>query len=159
MANKQGESVLHLLAEDLGTVGLRDLFRDFVSRGVDINGCDASGETPLFRFARRFPQTLDDSYDRDHMKRQVRGDEYEVPREQGAIELLKELGADFFAKDNKGKGLLHVAASRDVVRFQELMAVGLDPMMEDNMQQTAIDIAAASCNDPVLEIFEKKARR
>ncbi|KAH7125069.1 ankyrin repeat-containing domain protein [Dactylonectria estremocensis] len=148
VTNKYGQSVLHMLARDLGTAGLRELFRDFVSR-----------ETPLFRFARRFPQDPDDRYDRDYTKRELRGDEYEVPREQGAIALLKELGADFFAKDNKGKGLLHVAASGDVVRFQELMAAGLDPMMENNMQQTAIDIAAASCNNTDLEIFEKKARR
>ena len=57
------------------------------------------------------------------------------------------------------KRLLHVAASGDVVRFQELTAAGLDPMMENNMQQTAIDIAAAACNNTVLEIFEKKTTR
>lgn len=82
-------------------------------------------ETPLFRFAFQLPQDPGDCYDRDYTKRKIRGDEYEVPREQGAIALLKELGADFFAKDNRGRGLLHVAASGDAVRFQELTADGV----------------------------------
>ncbi|KAF4462466.1 Ankyrin repeat-containing domain [Fusarium albosuccineum] len=159
VTNKNGDGVLHKLAEDLGTPKLRELFQDLVRRGADINGRNSQGETPLFKFAFRHPQDSDDTYDRDYSKRKVRGDAYEEPRERGAITLLKELGADFLAKDNNGRGLLHVAAAGDVVRFQELMAAGLDPMMENNAQQTAIDVAAAFSNTSVLEIFEKKARR
>jgi ankyrin repeat protein len=162
VTDSRGEGVLHILAEDLGTAGLRDLFRDLVNRGADINGRNMTGETPLFKFARRSPQDSDYISDPDYGKRKVRGDEYEEdPREQGAIALLQELGANFFARDNEGRGLLHIAAAKggDVVRFQELMAVGLDPMMENNVQQTAIDAAAAFSNNAVLEIFKKKARR
>ncbi|KAJ5643004.1 uncharacterized protein N7484_005511 [Penicillium longicatenatum] len=157
--NKHGEGVLHMLANDLGTAELRQLLRDLVNRGADINGRNVLGETPLFKFARRYPQGSGDTYDRDYMKRELRGVKYEVPREQGSIALLQELGANFFVTDNAGRGLLHVAAAGDVVRFQELMDVGLDPMMENNVQQTAIDLAAASSNNAVLEIFEKKARK
>lgn len=159
VTNKHGEGALHMLANDLGTAGLRQLLRDIVSRGADINGRNLLGETPLFKFAHRFPQGSGNIYDQDYVKRKLRGDKYEVPREQGSIALLQELGANFFVTDNEGRGLLHVAATGDVVRFQELMDVGLDPMMENNAQQTAIDVAAASSNDAVLEIFEKKARK
>ncbi|KAJ5704801.1 hypothetical protein N7536_000490 [Penicillium majusculum] len=159
VTNKHGEGVLHILANDLGTAGLRQLLRDLVSGGADINGRNMLGETPLFKFAHRYPQGSGDLYDRDCVKRQLRGDKYEVPREQGSIALLQELGANFLVTDNEGRGLLHVAAAGDVVRFQELMDVGLDPMMENNAQQTAIDVAVASSNDAVLEIFEKKARK
>lgn len=159
VTNKSGRNVLHELANDLGTAALRELFRDLVGRGVDINSSDWQGQTPLFNFAKRHPQDPEGRHDADYHKRKVRGDLYEDPREQGAIALLRELGADFFAKDNKGRGLLHIAAADDVVRFQELMSVGLDPMMENNAQQTAIDVAAAHSNDSILEIFEKEAKR
>ncbi|KAH6986669.1 ankyrin repeat-containing domain protein [Ilyonectria destructans] len=159
VTNKRGESVLHVLAGDLGTARLRELLRDLVNRGADINGQNAIGETPLFVFAHRYPQYSNSEYYRDDAKRNARGHEYEDPREQGAIALLQDLGADFFVKDKKGRGLLHVAATGDVVRFQELMAVGLDPMMENDIQQTAIDIAAACGNNDVLEIFEKMVRK
>ncbi|KAM0283557.1 hypothetical protein ACHAO9_009662 [Fusarium lateritium] len=155
VTNKSGRGVLHELAKDLGTAALRQLFRDLVSRGADINSRDLKGQTPLFNFAKRYRQDSD----ADYHKRKVRGDLYEDPREQGAIPMLLELGADFFAKDNEGKGLLHIAASGDAVRFQELMSVGLDPMMENDVQQTAIDVAAAHSNDSILEIFEKEAKR
>ncbi|CAG9982350.1 unnamed protein product [Clonostachys byssicola] len=161
VTNKNGENVLHMLAEDLGTAGLRGIFRELVDRGADINQRSNTGETPLFRFAHRCPQDADRHYDPDWSKRRVRGDEYEEPREQGAIALLQELGADFAARDNEGRGLLHVAAADggDAVRYQELMAAGLDPMLENKAQQTAIDVAAAHSNTAILEIFEKKARR
>ncbi|KAH8650706.1 hypothetical protein BGZ61DRAFT_487770 [Ilyonectria robusta] len=149
-------SVLHMLAEDLGTMGFRELLRDFVSRGADINGLNTKGETPLFTFAHRYPQESDDVFGLDYMKQKVRGDEYEETREQGATALLQELGADFFVTNKEGEGRLHVAAAGDVVRFQELMSVGLDPMMENNVHQTAIDIAASCSNNAVLEVFQEK---
>ncbi|KAM0499195.1 hypothetical protein ACHAP8_005907 [Fusarium lateritium] len=155
VVNKSGRGVLHELANDLGTAALRQLCRDLVGRGADINSRDWQGQTPLFNFAKRY---LQDS-DTDYHKRKVRGDLYENPREQGAIPMLRELGADFFAEDNNGRGLLHIAATGDAVRFQELMSVGLDPMMENNAQQTAIDVAAAYSNDSILDIFEKEAKR
>ncbi|KAF4982526.1 hypothetical protein FZEAL_1865 [Fusarium zealandicum] len=157
--NKNGDGVLHTLAKDLGTPQLRQLCRLLVSHGADINSRNSQGETPLFKFAIRCPQVPGDRFDADFTKRNARGDAYEEPREQGAIALLQELGADFSAQDNEGRGLLHVAATGDVVRFQELMATGLDPMMENNAQQTAVDVAAAASNNSVLEIFENKARR
>jgi ankyrin repeat protein len=97
VTNKSGRGVLHELAKDLGTPGLRQLFRDLVCRGVDINGRDWQGQTPLFNFARRRPQESEGRQDPDYHKRKVRGDLYEDPREQGAITVLRELGADFFA--------------------------------------------------------------
>ena len=39
--------------------------------------------------------------------------------------------------------------------FKELMGIGLDVMLEDKTQQTAVDVAAACDNRGVLELSEK----
>ena len=149
-ADDEGDSALHILAKEISSKSHRDLVRLLVARGADINCRNLQGETPLFRFAFR-----------DGRGANFRSSEttIEDPEAKLAMELFQELGADFFAKDNEGRGLLHVAATGAVERFQELMAVGLDPMMENNAQHTAIDVAAACSNNDILEIFEKKAKR
>jgi ankyrin repeat protein len=73
-----------------------------------------------------------------------------------AIPLMERLGADLFVKDNRGRGLLHAAAGGSVDIFKQLMERGLDVMLEDEVQQTPIDVAAACGNKDILELFEKK---
>ncbi|KAF7557229.1 hypothetical protein G7Z17_g762 [Cylindrodendrum hubeiense] len=149
--NKNGDTVLHILARKLKSPALRDLFKDLVRRGVDVNARNAQGETPLFAFCsrRRKEKSIRPSFSQFFNK----GEE---DTEKDAKEVLEKLGADFFARDAKGRGLMHVAASGDVTRFKELMDMGLDVMLEDDAQQTAIDVAAACGNEEVLGLFEKK---
>ncbi|KAJ4179680.1 hypothetical protein NW767_014571 [Fusarium falciforme] len=143
--SKNGDNVLHVLAQKLESAKQRALFQDLVGRGVDVNARNTKGETPLFAFCNR------------EMKKGIGlHDKNEEPLEKDAGLMLNKLGADFFARDSRGRGLLHVAASGNVVRFKELMDLGLDVMLEDNSQQTAIDVAAACGNKKVLELFEKK---
>ncbi|KAJ4327890.1 hypothetical protein N0V84_001701 [Fusarium piperis] len=79
-----------------------------------------------------------------------------ITREREALQMLRRVGGDFFAKDAKGRGLLHVAAaSRSVMTFSDLMELGLDTMLEDDAQQTPLDVAAAFENESVLQLFEK----
>ncbi|RSM12008.1 hypothetical protein CDV31_006458 [Fusarium ambrosium] len=77
-----------------------------------------------------------------------------ITREREAVKMLRRVDADFFAKDAKGRGLLHVAASRSVLTFSDLMELGLDTMLEDDSQQTPLDVAAAFENESVLQLFE-----
>ncbi|KAF5012306.1 hypothetical protein FDECE_1687 [Fusarium decemcellulare] len=70
--------------------------------------------------------------------------------------MLKTMGADFFARDNQGRGLLHIVGDKSEERFQELMDLGLDTMLEDDAQQTPVDVAAANNNQGVLRLFVKK---
>ncbi|CAG9983012.1 unnamed protein product [Clonostachys byssicola] len=148
--DKNGESCLHKLAENLLTQGLRDHFKDLVKRGVDINGVNSSGETPLFAFSRR-PRGFST---KRYFEMKWYGDRY---LEKDALPLLLKLGADLTVANNKGQGLLHAAATGDVDRFKELMDAGVDAMMEDEAQRTALDIAAASDNQEVLALFERKS--
>lgn len=148
--DNHGESCLHKLAANLDTKGLRDLFKGLVKRGVDINGVNSSGETPLFVFSRR-PRIVSGPR---YFEYQFYGDKYS---EKDALPLLLKLGADLTVANNKGQGLLHAAASGAVDRFKEVMEAGADAMMEDEAQQTALDIAASSDNQGVLALFEKKS--
>ncbi|KAF4979184.1 hypothetical protein FZEAL_4557 [Fusarium zealandicum] len=146
---ENGDNALHILARRLDTKTLRDFFKALAGRGVDVNERNKQGETPLFAFCA-------------HNKTAWRSDRWcdsdkdEDDAVEHAVPLLQKLGADVFARDVKGRGLLHVAASGAVGLFKALMEIGLDAMLEDEAQQTAIDVAAACKNKRVLELFEKK---
>ncbi|KAH8123735.1 hypothetical protein FP744_10005737 [Trichoderma asperellum] len=144
--SKRGDTMLHILGKGLAIAVLRTFFQALVERGIDINARNARGETALFSFyngSKTEPNTW-------------MLEEVDRPTGEHTKPMLEKLGGDFFVRDDKGRGLLHAASRGDVARFQELMDLGLDPMMEDNAQQTAIDAAAACGNRDILELFEKK---
>ncbi|PTB76438.1 ankyrin [Trichoderma longibrachiatum ATCC 18648] len=145
VVNNNGDTLLHLLGRGLAIAALRTLFETLVNRGLDINARNSRGETPLFSFY-SCPKT---NPNWQYLPEEDR------PSGEHTRALLEKLGGDFFVRDNRGRGLLHVAAGGDVERFQELMELGLDIMSEDNAHQTAIDVAAACGNREILEIFEK----
>ncbi|KAJ4854858.1 ankyrin repeats (many copies) domain-containing protein [Trichoderma breve] len=145
VVNNKGETLLHILIKSISHLALRNFFHTLVDRGIDINARNNRGETALFSF-----------YSLPKTERWLGLDDSDKPRPELVKPMLENLGGDFFARDNRGRGLLHAAAAGDVERFQELMDIGLDPMMEDSAQQTAIDAAAACGNRDVLELFEKK---
>lgn len=153
VADNEGNTVLHFLAYHLGTEPLRSLFRNLVERGADVNARNSRGETPLFSFVSRPRHGRESRYTpyTGGMKR-------EDFSEEGTAAMLVELGADFSARDARGRGLLHFAAGGDVDRFRELVGLGLDVMVEDETQQTAIDVAAACGNREVLKLFEKEEK-
>ncbi|KAH6884532.1 putative ankyrin repeat protein, partial [Thelonectria olida] len=148
--DKNGDGVLHKLAKNLDAKALRAFFQDLMRRGADVNSRNALGETPLFAFCKRPKKVRSPYQDHDNDPNK------EKFTEEGVELQLKEWGADFLARDNKGRGLLHVAGAGDVDVFKNLMALGLDVMLEDEAQQTPIDVAAACANEDVLELFEKK---
>ncbi|KAM5349997.1 hypothetical protein ACJ41O_006502 [Fusarium nematophilum] len=147
VVDKNGNSLLHVLAKSLVASAQLVLFQDLARRGADINGRNKGGETPLFIFCK---------HDKSEAKG-VHNDEWQDESDTDALLMLHELGADFFTRDAKGRGLLHVAARMGAKWFKELMGAGLDAMLEDEAQQTAIDVAAVSGNQNVLQLFEKNA--
>lgn len=143
-----GNSLLHVLARKLDDEATRSLFQRLVtdSPGVDVNTRNKRGETPLFPFAARLVAEYSSDYRNSLVVEEV------------AITRLQELGADFHAKDNEGRGLLHAAAQGETLRFKQLLDLGLDALMEDNAHQTPIDVAAAKGNTKILELFEKEKK-
>lgn len=148
--DNEGDGVLHLLSRSLDLEPSRDLFRDLVQRGVDINARNKRGETPLFGLPNRKKQ-------KTRRKGGIfgieTGEKHDYPGKAATL-MLKDLGADFFARDSRGQSLLHKAAMGDVELFRDFLDMGLDITLEDNAQQTAIDVAASCENQDVLQLFD-----
>ncbi|KAL7940595.1 hypothetical protein V8C42DRAFT_223440 [Trichoderma barbatum] len=145
VVNKKGQTLL-ILGGGIAIAALRAFFQKLVGQGIDINARNNNGETALFSFYSCPKTNANWLYYSDVDK----------PSAELTKPLLETLGGDFFVRDNRGRGLLHAAAAEEVERFQELMDVGLDPMMEDNAQQTAIDAASACGNRDILGLFDMK---
>lgn len=143
---KKGDNLLHSLASRIRTEQNRDFLEDLVKRGVDINARNFKGETPLFTFCAKSKAKSNDRY----------VDKQKASEQLKVIPQMERLGADLFVKDNRGRGLLHAAAGGTVDIFKQLMERGLDVTLEDEVQQTPIDVAAACGNNYILELFEKK---
>ncbi|TGJ88327.1 hypothetical protein E0Z10_g425 [Xylaria hypoxylon] len=148
LTDDEGNSSLHKLAHHPFGPDNRILFEDLVKRGCDVNAPNHRGETPLFSFYS--PDNLD-SWDYDDS-------DSESEHDAGETALWEALGANFHAIDAVGRGLLHVAAKGHTLRFQELLEKGLDPMLEDEDQQTPLDVAAACGNRDILALFERKGK-
>ncbi|KAJ5201853.1 uncharacterized protein N7498_006516 [Penicillium cinerascens] len=135
------------------------LFKRFLEAGVDINTRNDRGETPLFKFIQVGNERLCGSPGEKT---------YKTP----TFNFFEDSGADIFVRNNDGSTLLHILAgiapkmlhlgnglistSVGVRRFKRLMESGLDPMAEDGMQRTSVDVAAACGNEHVLKLFERK---
>ncbi|KAI1311251.1 ankyrin repeat-containing domain protein [Xylaria venustula] len=144
LTDSEGNTSLHILSSCLLTDEIRELFTDLLRRGCAINGRNVHGETPLF------------SSMFSHCKIANHEDPDGPQWALGKNAFWKTVGADFGIQDNAGRSLLHVAARGKAVRFQELVQMGLDPMMEDENKQTPLDVAAACENKDVLALFARK---
>ncbi|CAI4215620.1 unnamed protein product [Parascedosporium putredinis] len=142
-----GDTILHLLASkhEFSEPSLGCLFQELVNTwGVDVNARNACGWTPLSVYCSQ--PGAPGANDPSRVKR----------KEEEALRLMVELGADLSVRDNSGRGLLHLAARGGPFRFKKLMDLGLDPSLEDDAQQTPIDRAAACGQTAILELFERK---
>ncbi len=152
-----GSTALHHIAEGFFSCYIGDCnkhFRAFLARSLDINVRDSSGETALFRFVTT-PSPASQGGQSSHM---------------GTLPLFEEAGAEFRVRNDKGEGLLHRLASTKlaqgwqgkeqradmVAMFRNLLEKGCDPAWEDEKQRTCLDVAAATGNQAVLELFQRK---
>jgi ankyrin repeat protein len=154
-----GNTALHFLAlqlcgESSQAAKAAERFSRFLELDVPINARNQHGETPLFNFmATSWTQKSKEEY----------------VTHRGAFPVFAAAGADVLLRNEAGETLLHIIAKQEhkenyvgwyqrqdmVECFQDLMALGLDPRVEDNKQRTAIDVAVASDNSCIVELFRK----
>jgi ankyrin repeat protein len=166
--DNDGNGALHILAFRIyDSENIRDLFMGFLYCGLDINRRNNRGETPIFNLNKHIPADLTSKEDR------LTATE--------ALEFFETVDADLFARDNEGQGLLHIAARETyelsltddsslrvfqtgtntkptempTMRFEVLVKKGLDPLAEDALKRTALDVAAACGKESILKLFEK----
>ena len=156
--DSNGDTALHHLIQAIYAWN-EALFKRFLEAGVDINTRNNRGETPIFKFIQVGNE-------------QLCGGPGENKYKSPAFNFFIDSGADIFARNNDGSTLLHILAgiapgnlypgdrlkctSVGVGRFKRLMELGLDPMAEDGMQRTSVDVAAACGNEHVLKLFERR---
>lgn len=164
-----GNTCLHILAFRIyNSASIRALFSKLVARGLDINAENIHGETPVFNLNKTISATRSPP------------DGSPAPLTAlDALSFFENIGADLFAINKAGQGLLHIAAKetieppknpryayafahsekgaeseKSIARFEALLKKGLDPMMEDSMKRTCLDVAAACGKESVLKLFE-----
>ncbi|CAH0045009.1 unnamed protein product [Clonostachys solani] len=159
-----GNTALHLFGTSMGRVeesGIspRDLFKRLLSFGLSVNAVNNEGETPIFYFLQG-----------QGSKKEVKDVRREMDAQTEALEALADAGAEFSVTNSSGDTLLHVVSSTQkpseqaseqahiselmVSRFRWLLEKGVDPMAENDRQQTCLDIASASGNEAILSLFE-----
>ncbi|KAH7133162.1 ankyrin repeat-containing domain protein [Dactylonectria estremocensis] len=129
-----GNNMLHYLA--CGLVGFHSvllyehahaLFRR-IAESVDVNARNNAGEVPIHLF---FSMIIGNS-------------RFRMAKERSAIvkamAMLDDLGANWQVRDDKGRTVLHFLANKDDYMFEQAVARGVDPLLEDSEGRTSLDI-------------------
>ncbi|KAF4635790.1 hypothetical protein G7Y89_g2312 [Cudoniella acicularis] len=146
----QGNSPLHHLApamcSEKGHKLWLPLFEKFLRLGVSINQRNNLGETPVFKYYEEMASPME--------------------RDCHSANISAFKDADLFARNDAGETLLHICAKwpSDISKqhqkeaidsFKFLMAKGLNLMIEDQNQRTALDMAAACGHNDILAMFKR----
>lgn len=176
-----GNTPLHLLFGQLWTLTVTDddmvlngskkrLADIFLSRGADINARNKAGETPIFSYFRGMGIVGRVPKDKVIKTPGGRGTSYRVHDDverRGVAEyesivwaLMDEFGVDWNVVNDEGQSLLHVVAGERKRlydgrqrKFKLLMEKGLNVLQENNMHQTALDVAAANGAEDIIALF------
>lgn len=148
VVDDSGNGLLHYLACGLTSTTemqrktVSDLFAKFARSGHDVNARNKAGQTPVHLLLAY--QDIRESWAKESF--------------DGVLALLCELGVDWHARDNKGRNLLHVFASKYPWAFEKLIGLGLDPWAEDAEGRTSLDLAA-TLNHKILDMFKEGEHR
>ncbi|KAH8595467.1 ankyrin repeat-containing domain protein [Bisporella sp. PMI_857] len=168
-----GMNILHylapqLLGEKTKALAAAEHFKHAISLGLPVNHRNDLGETPIFRFiATSWKGTFGPSGS-SYPTYAIENDISHVK----ALPIFLEAEADLQTRNAQEENLLHATAKRwrgniyvegdqqkDMLDiFKELIARGLDARAEDAKFRTAIDVAVASSNSFLVDLFGVKER-
>ncbi|QKX59621.1 uncharacterized protein TRUGW13939_06758 [Talaromyces rugulosus] len=162
----KGNTGLHHLAKRLQSH--TGMFERFLDAGVDINAKNKKGNSPLFIYVKK-GMDISDWYTL-HYGELSHNDENGF--KDSVLKMFQEKNADFLICNEEGTSLLHLLAAKTLDKFtldgsdyacyrvvqlyKFFMELGLDPMAEDKRQRTSLDVAAASGNEHILKLFDRK---
>jgi ankyrin repeat protein len=158
-----GNTALHLLGKYLAENSRnpnnpaepRELFKHFLSLGLPINGRNHKDETALLCFI-AFIESTKFNYPPTSKEE----------NQSNALQLFIDAGADLSVVTHGNNTLLHIVAAISldeeveedhklmVSRFKWLMEQGLDPMTENDENQTCLDVANIKGNQCILDLFQ-----
>lgn len=125
------------------------LYQRFIDAGCDCEARDNQGNTPLFPYVAAVKYYS----------------ELETPNPPDPKDQRKMFAEhDIHAVNNEGDTLLHDVARREdsyespddgLELFKLLVELGLDPTKENNIQVTALDVAAACGNEDILALYAR----
>ncbi|KAF4975155.1 hypothetical protein FZEAL_8032 [Fusarium zealandicum] len=112
-------------------------FKQLVGLGLDINSRNHAGKTPVFF---------------------LRAGRMRTSREtiQEVMLLLNEMGADWQARDDKERTVLHDLVQDEDYLFKEMLEMGVDPLLEDIDGRSSLDLAVVYERFEILAMFEQK---
>ena len=157
-----GDNALHVLAPRLGSRHAEvpvATFERLAKLGADVNLRNAQGETPMFRAVAEADLQI------RHGPPDPHGDDdgLDGTRAEAMWGMFEEVGVDFAARDDRGRSLLHVAATKaetvwdqTVGVYEKLLKMGVDPLVLDDRERTSVDVAAACRNEAALALFERE---
>lgn len=148
-----GNNMLHYLAsglteprEGLLVEHAQSLFKRIAGLGVDVNGQNQAGQTPIHFLCSDIEARM--------RSMSLWGSEFEESEFDTSMTMLDDLETDWHARDSMGRTALHFMASSNVYIFKQIVARGVDPLLEDIEGRTSLDMAAMHDNTSVLAMFE-----
>jgi len=153
-----GETNLHALMDVLATelgegrghdsLSLADIWDGLVAGGADGEARDGEGRTPLFRFVaalghRAVPATPGWEWCKGFLGR----------RDVAAVSVAGDTVLHVLARQPRHRGSWELDDKATL--FRMLMELGADPRRENAEGMSAVDIAAAHADGPILAIFEE----
>lgn len=138
------------------------LWHRFIDAGLAVDSPDKAGDPPLFHYLRRSEPFVNPRARKAGETAITRPSPVPGSRPKPIVHFEELFGnADLKARNARGETALHIVANypprlHDVAMFKFLVDKGLDPLAEDNIGRSSLDVASETAKNGILDIFRNK---